>query len=137
MKGGANVPGAGDPCLEDGDGACFEFDRTRDERPKSARVFVRECDGADGAGVGDDMIEDLDRACPGGGPGEGVALLSLPNGAFRHFGLVCAWEAIPYQKQTDDANAPYTRVRVSKVAITDYHEAKRIAQKKPRECVDR
>jgi len=81
MNFGAKVPGAGDPCLEDGEETCFELVRTRDEAPISASEFVREC-AAGAFASGDCMIADFDRACPGGGPGEGDTFVR-PNGLFR------------------------------------------------------
>jgi len=81
MNLGANVPGAGDPCREDGEAICFEFDRIREETPTSASEFVREC-AAGALERGDCMIADFDRACPGGGPGEGEAFVLL-NGVVR------------------------------------------------------
>ena len=38
---------------------------------------------------------DLERAWPGGGPGEGE-VLGLPNGLFRQRGVVWAWDDMMY-----------------------------------------
>ena len=89
MNFGANVPGAGDPPLVDDD-RFLEFDRTSDdENPMSAREFVREWPAVAGLGNVGCITEDLDRACPGGGPGDGDALF-LPKGLLRHLGPGCA-----------------------------------------------
>lgn len=94
MNFGANVPGAGDPCLPAGELTLFELLRTKDPIPISASELVRECDDAGALGMGDCMMADFDRACPGGGPGDGVPF-DLPKGLFRQRGpFCCACEAI-------------------------------------------
>lgn len=92
MNLGAKVPGPGDPCRGDEveDGRDTEL---RAAIPGSAREFVRACEEPMGLESGDCMIADFDRACPGGGPGDGDALF-LPKGLLRHRGPAGACEVM-------------------------------------------
>ena len=42
------------------------------DMPRSASELLRECVVGEMGDIGDGVILDFDRACPGGGPGEGV-----------------------------------------------------------------
>ena len=97
MNLGAKVPGAGEPCREDGEDMCFELFRTREDMPKSASELFRECAATGSRASGDCMIADFERACPGGGPGEGLPLV-LPKGLLRHRGLCGTCDAMLHEK---------------------------------------
>ena len=51
------------------------------------------------------MMADFDRACPGGGPGDGDPF-DLPKGLFRQRGpFCCAWEAMSCDQRAKSEHA--------------------------------
>ena len=81
MKLGANVPPG--VLLRIGECERCESLLINPAIPKSASDWLREWDKPFVSG--DWIMLDLDLACPGGGPGDGVAS-PLPNGLLRHRG---------------------------------------------------
>ena len=82
-------------------GVLFLMDPARNRREslrlnpdtRSETELLRACPAATGCEVGDcSIMLDLDLACPGGGPGDGVPsiTLPLPKGLLRHRGPLCA-----------------------------------------------
>lgn len=71
--------------------------------------------------MGDCMMLDFDRACPGGGPGEGVPP-SFPNGLLRHLGPPWACMLILNVLQCSSSIRCYARVVSRALGRSGVHE---------------